>query len=209
MAEDVAFLCDLEGFVGAVTISHSVGGLVALELARRRADLVRLLVLVESPILPPADHAERSAALLDGLRGPDYRAFVEQWARRMVSPGAPYASSLIDAMRSTPQAVAVTVVERTLAYDSAAAVVDCSVPLVVVGGQVDLTRLHTLRPDAIALPAVGTSHYGHLDAPDELESVIDSAIARLSDRWLPDGSVGGQQVLPRAGGERGADEELS
>jgi pimeloyl-ACP methyl ester carboxylesterase len=181
MAEDVAFLCDLEGIVQAVTIGHSMGGLVALELARRRRDLTRVLVLVESPIVPPAVHPARRAGLLAGLRGPDYTAFVEEWARQMVAPGVKHAARIIDAMRNTPQAVAVSVVEHMLVYDSEAAVVACPVPMVVVGGQVDVERLHWLRPDAVALPPVGASHYGHLDTPDDLNSLIESVIARPSD----------------------------
>ncbi len=180
MADDVAFLCDRERIGQAVTVGHSMGGLAALELARRRSDLTRALVLVESPIVPPEVHPARSAALLDALRGPDYRAFVEGWARQMVAQGAPYAGRITEMMRNTPQDVAVAVVESMLDYDSDAAVVACPVPMVVVGGQVDVARLHRLRPDAVALPPVGASHYGHLDAPDDLNAVIASVMARAS-----------------------------
>jgi hypothetical protein len=53
--------------------------------------------------------------------------------------------------------------------------------MLVIGGAVDVARLHMLRPDATALPPVGTSHYGHLDAPDGLNALIRSALERLAD----------------------------
>jgi pimeloyl-ACP methyl ester carboxylesterase len=60
-------------------------------------------------------------------------------------------------------------------------VVVCPLPMLVIGGAVDVARLHMLRPDATALPPVGTSHYGHLDAPDGLNALIRSALERLAD----------------------------
>jgi pimeloyl-ACP methyl ester carboxylesterase len=72
MADDVAFLCDSEGIVQAVVVGHSMGGLVALDLARRHPQLIRALVLVESPIVPPEGHASRGAGLLAALRGREY-----------------------------------------------------------------------------------------------------------------------------------------
>jgi 3-oxoadipate enol-lactonase len=181
MADDVAFLCDSEGMVQALVVGHSMGGLVALDLARRYPQLTRALVLVESPILPPEGQASRGAGLLAALRGREYDAFVVEWARRMVVPGASHAQRIVEEMRRTPQEVAVSVVEQMLAYDTEAAVVVCPVPMLVIGGAVDVARLHELRPDAIALPAVGASHYGHLDAPSDLNAIIQSALRGEND----------------------------
>jgi hypothetical protein len=68
-----------------------------------------------------------------------------------------------------------------LAYDTEAAVVAFPVPILVAGGAVDITRLHVLRPDAIVLPPVGASHYGHLDAPADLNAMIQSALRGETD----------------------------
>jgi pimeloyl-ACP methyl ester carboxylesterase len=75
----------------------------------------------------------------------------------------------------------VSVVEQMLAYDTEAEVVVCPVPMLVIGGAVDVARLDELRPDAIALPAVGASHYGHLDAPSDLNAIIQSALRGEND----------------------------
>jgi pimeloyl-ACP methyl ester carboxylesterase len=181
MADDIAFLCDSEGIVQALVVGHSMGGLVALDLARRYPQLTRALVLIESPIVPPEAHAARSEGLLAALRGREYDAFVVEWARRMVVPGASHAQRIVEEMRRTPQEVAVSVVEQMLGYDTEAAVVVCPVPILVVGGAVDVARLHVLRPDAIVLPPVGASHYGHLDAPGGLNALIQSALRGEND----------------------------
>jgi pimeloyl-ACP methyl ester carboxylesterase len=176
LADDVAVVCLNAGVADAVVVGHSLGGLVGLELARRHGNLVRALVLVESPVVTPPEQAARSAALLSALRGDDYAAFVAEWARRMVLSSAPYAERIAGEMQRTPQRVAVSLVEHMLAYDSTVAIATCGVPLMVVGGAVDRARLSELCPNAILRPPVGASHYGHLDAPEDLDALVEAML---------------------------------
>jgi pimeloyl-ACP methyl ester carboxylesterase len=78
MADDVAFLCDSEGIVQAVVVGHSMGGLVALDPARRHPQLIRALVLVEKGQALAAELADTvTFALMPG----EARADVEQRLR--------------------------------------------------------------------------------------------------------------------------------
>lgn len=52
-ADDVARLLDLLGVARATVVGHSMGGLVAIVLARARPDLVDALVVEDSPPPPP------------------------------------------------------------------------------------------------------------------------------------------------------------
>jgi len=65
MADDVAGLLDDLGVESATIVGHSMGGIVALNLAQRRPDLVKDLVLEDSP--PPP--REGSKLLGDGIFG--------------------------------------------------------------------------------------------------------------------------------------------
>ena len=178
-ADDVAAVCLDAGVASAIVVGHSLGGLVALDLALRHEALVRGVMLVESPVASPPDHAATSAALLSALRGDGYSTFVVEWAHRMVLRSAPHAEGVSREMQATPQHVAVSLVEHMLAYDSAPAVASCRVPVMVVGGAVDASILRALRPVAVR-PAVGASHYGHLDEPEALNALIEEMLASVS-----------------------------
>ncbi|WP_224366815.1 alpha/beta fold hydrolase [Hyalangium versicolor] len=180
-AEDVAFLCSEESLEQAVVVGHSMGGLVALELAVRFPKLACAIVLLESPVVPPADHAKRSDALLSMLRGPDFTRTVEQWARHMVGPSSPHAEQVVTDMVATPQFVAVSAIEHMLRYDSAAAAASCQVPMLVVDGAVDTERLRRLCPRAVFGKTVGGGHYIQLDVPVQVNDMIERFIRGLGE----------------------------
>jgi hypothetical protein len=98
----------------------------------------------------------------------------------MVRAGTPDAARVIREMQATPQHVAVSLVEQMVAYDSLAAIASARVPVMIVGGAVDISSLLNVRPDVAVRPAVGTSHYGHLDEPDVLNGLINEMLAVVS-----------------------------
>ncbi|MGD9934339.1 MAG: alpha/beta fold hydrolase [Dehalococcoidia bacterium] len=64
-ADDVAAVLDALGVASAIVAGHSLGGLVALFLNARRPDLVRALVIGDSPVSPRGLNGE---ALVAGIR---------------------------------------------------------------------------------------------------------------------------------------------
>ena len=71
LAEDVGWMCERLDLAPVVVVGHSLGGLVALELAAARPDLVRAAVLIDSVLLPGEGREHAVAGLVAGLRGPD------------------------------------------------------------------------------------------------------------------------------------------
>jgi pimeloyl-ACP methyl ester carboxylesterase len=73
-ADDLAWLIEHLGLGRPVAIGHSMGGVVALELAARHPARVAAVVAIDASLLPT--EAARRAMLdsvVPGLRGPDYR----------------------------------------------------------------------------------------------------------------------------------------
>ena len=67
LADDVTALCSAVGIERPVVVGHSLGGMIAVELAARRPSLPRALVLVDpGPIDPLPATVERPAANLTG-----------------------------------------------------------------------------------------------------------------------------------------------
>src|SRR4051812_10389490 len=73
VADDLTWLCDQVGLQQPVVVGHSMGGNVALELARRYPALPAAIVLLDSAIVPPTGLIEAVGALAASLRGPEYR----------------------------------------------------------------------------------------------------------------------------------------
>jgi pimeloyl-ACP methyl ester carboxylesterase len=178
-AEDVAFVCEQEGVSQAVLVGHSMGGVIAMELAARFPSLARAVVLLEAPVVPPSSHAGRGTAILDMLRGPDYGAVVDGWARRMVRASSDHADRVAADMGATPQHVAVSAIEHMLRYDTEAAAAACKVPLLAIDGAVDAERLQRLCPRAVLGRTVGGSHFIQLDVPVQVNDMVEQFLRGL------------------------------
>lgn len=178
-ADDVMFLCDRAALERPVLVGHSLGGVVALDVAARYPQRVRAIAALEAPVVPPAEHAERSAELLEMLRGPDYESVVQAWAGRMVLGTTAHAHAIVARMMATPQHVVVSAVEHMLGYDSAAAAAACRVPFLCVGGAVDRARLASLCPQVLFGEITGGSHFLQLDCAGPVNELIERFVREL------------------------------
>src|SRR5689334_14128302 len=105
--DDVAWLCNEIGLSGPVVVGHSMGGLVALDLAARSAAVPAAIVILDSPIVPPRPFADALRPFADELRGPGYREAI----RRFMAPFVGFADDpgqrerLLADMAAIPQHV--------------------------------------------------------------------------------------------------------
>jgi len=180
LADDVAWLCQDIGFSRPVVIGHSLGGMIALELAARHPSLPAAVIAADpGPIDPaPEDHAffER---FLAGLEGPDEAAvrlaFIE--GSFLATDDADRKRGIIDTMCSIPAWVAVAGIRGVLAWDGLAALLHCDVPVLVMlsrtGGSNDPARLLVRKPDIQIGVTVGTGHFHQLEAPEQVNPMIE------------------------------------
>jgi pimeloyl-ACP methyl ester carboxylesterase len=81
-ADDVAWLIGELKLEKPVVIGHSMGGSIAMNLARRYPDLTSAVVLVDSPIVPFPGPSSMTDALLAGFQSPGYQQIAEVFARQ-------------------------------------------------------------------------------------------------------------------------------
>ncbi|HEX6388767.1 MAG TPA: alpha/beta hydrolase family protein, partial [Solirubrobacteraceae bacterium] len=128
-AADARALAERLGVRDAVWIGHSLGGLVALEVAATAPEHVGALVILDSSPAPTAAAAAGLRALADGLAGVDGE---QVWAEflRTAMPGAP------GQMATAPIALVSEVVRGFIDYAeqrSVDALRTCAMPILIVG----------------------------------------------------------------------------
>jgi pimeloyl-ACP methyl ester carboxylesterase len=182
LADDVAWLCGELGVGEAVLVGHSMGGIVAVHLAAAHPSLVKGVVVLDSPLLPPAGFAELVPPLLEGMRSPGFRdvtrAFQGQFA------GFPdddaRRESLLDTLVAGEQHVKVATLEHVFGDDNEAAVAACKAPILYVGsgmGFADLDRLRSAAGGSFEDTTVtGAGHFIQLEVPDQVNDAIQAFV---------------------------------
>jgi len=176
-ADDVAATIAALGLERAVVVGHSLGGIVALDVAARYGDRVSAVAVLEGLVLPPEDAVAGIRAVLGGLRSDRYREVVAGFMRHVAGSRLDPALSerIVGAAASHPRGALAAAMEDMLAFDGAAAAARVTCPLLYVGTGApycDLERLQALCPQLETEELPGSGHYFPLEAPARLGAVL-------------------------------------
>lgn len=176
-ADDLAWTCRELGLRRPVLVGHSLGGLVALELAAAYPDCPGALVLIDSVLLPSAHRPEVVHDLVAGLRGRDpvgaLRGYFEAFFSPNDDPGRK--AWILDTAVQTPPHVTSSVWEQSIGWDDAAALASCRVPLLYLDAgtpNADLSRASELQPGMMIGRTVGSGHFSQLEVPDQVNAMV-------------------------------------
>lgn len=190
LADDLARFCDAVGVDKPVVVGHSLGGMIAVELAARYAALPRALVLVDpGPIDPqPAtvQFFEEFAEQLASARGEDVRrAYVHDMGAR----DEQIAQWIVGLMCANPLPVATAVIRGVCKWNGAAALAGCGLPTLLlrpgVGADTDVVRLCALKPDLDVGITVGAGHFHQIEVPEQVNAMIARFIREHRIRICP------------------------
>jgi len=180
LADDVAWFCDEVGIEQPIVVGHSLGGMIAIELAARHPYVPRALVAVDPGPVHATDLAGQMfrgfAARMTGPAGEDVR---RAWVEEGVGPTADdeLRRKIVGTMCAVPLPVARAVIEGAAEWDGAAALMLCELPLLVirssVGGSNDPVRLRELKGDTQFAMTVGAGHFHQLEVPEQVNPMIE------------------------------------
>jgi pimeloyl-ACP methyl ester carboxylesterase len=180
LADDVGALCDDLDLERPVIVGHSLGGMIGLELAAARPELVGAVVGVDSgPIDPLPGVRDRFRALAEAIEGEDgdaaRRAYVE--GLFLAEDDADVKHHVLEVMCAVPARVAAAVLRGVVAWDGVAALRACRAPVLEIRatptGSNAPERLLAVKPEIEIGVTVGSGHFNQLVVPEQVNAIID------------------------------------
>jgi pimeloyl-ACP methyl ester carboxylesterase len=185
-ADDIACLCRDLKITSPIVVGHSMGGMVAVELAARHPVLPAAIVLISSGVLFPKAALEDEDKVLRGLRSANYRTAIQALIDQICLPSDRFKSHIEDTFFAVPQRQWVAHFETMFAWDKVAPerVSACKLPILYIedsgGCYSDLPRFSNLCPQLVIGKTVGSGHFPTLEIPEQVNSMIERFIeARL------------------------------
>ena len=186
------FVDDLAWFIGdrglhrPVIVGHSMGGLIAMNLARERPDIARGIVMVDSPVTPlPEDLQPIAESTLAALQGDAYKSVAQGFVRMfMFDSNSPpdIADELVSAMSEAPQRLIHTALTDSLGPHTKepgpipvpALYVRAASNFAAEGDQAE-------RYPGLEVTTVDCAHFIQLERPDETNALVERLIARVAE----------------------------
>jgi pimeloyl-ACP methyl ester carboxylesterase len=178
-ADDLAQFCRKVGIEKPVVIGHSLGGMIAVEVAARYPSLSRALVLVDpGPIDPLPETVKFFDAAPDQLEGPNGEEVRRLWTEDMGARDAELAKWITDLMCAVPLPIAAAVIRSLNDWNGVGALALCTVPMLLLlraalGSNPEAVRLLAIKPDLQVGITVGAGHFHQLEVPEQVNAMIE------------------------------------
>jgi len=180
-ADDVAWMCRELALAKPVLVGHSMGGIVAYDVAARYPELASAIVMIDSAVVRPAAAKAAGPAILAALRSPGYADVLRDLMTRsffIPSDDPSRRDAILDAMTATPQHVMVSAYQGLLDYDPEVGRDRIRVPSLFIAAdeptpRSDLVALRELVPAMQDGKTVGAGHFCTLEVPEQVNAMID------------------------------------
>jgi pimeloyl-ACP methyl ester carboxylesterase len=189
-ADDVAWMCDRLRIEKPVMIGHSMGGIVAFDLACRCPPLPSAIVMLDAAAVLPGGSRAASPHLIEGLSGADYQEVQRQYVASSLfipTDNQQRKERILEDMSSAPQHMMASAMESILTYDAAVVAEGCVVPALYIAAdepqpRTDMGRLLELLSWLMDGKTVGSGHFCQLEVPEQVNMIERFLTVALRDR---------------------------
>lgn len=181
--DDVAWCIREIGLEKPVIVGHSMGGVIAMSLARKHPDLASAVVLVDAPIYPlPEAMAPISEQLFAGFQTPAYASVAAEFARQFFFD-ANSPPEVVDAVMSSigaPQRVTHTALASALSPENQGAG-PIPVPSLFIRAQTQYATEDQLREryPGMSIITVPAAHFVQMEQPAATNNIIADFLDKL------------------------------
>ena len=160
-----------------VVIGHSMGGVIALNLAHEHPHLLRAIVMVDAPAVPIPDSVQPTVtALVEGLRSPEYREVASEFVATFMfneSSDPALKAEIVADIASAPQRLMYTALVSTLAPENMPAG-PIPVPAMFVRAATQTAGADEIRAryPGIEVAEVDAAHFLQMEKPEETNRIL-------------------------------------
>lgn len=199
-----------------IAVGHSMGGRVAMEMARQAPQRIRGLVLANTGYQPRRDGEEARRQEMIDLGNRDMQALADQWLPPMLDPARTKDTELLKrlkamVLRAGPDVHARQI--RTLLDrpDAGAYMADLHCPILLLAARQDgwspvaqHSEIAEATPDSELVVVENAGHFAPVERPDEVVAAIcDWLDRRFGEPMLEQSPIPDTPLFDRAGSIRG------
>jgi pimeloyl-ACP methyl ester carboxylesterase len=179
-ADDISYLIDRLGLGKAVAVGHSMGGNIVLQLAASHPDRVAAIVMVDpapfvySPELRGG--IEATVAAIEAGNQEPRRQFITNYLFLPTSDQM-FVERVRRVMMGAQSRVAASALRGCLAFDGPALAAQCKVPALHLASASPWNPPHLMSqwlPNVVHGWTVGAGHFNQLEAPDQVNLMIEN-----------------------------------
>jgi pimeloyl-ACP methyl ester carboxylesterase len=183
--DDLAWMCEQLELAKPTVVGHSMGGIVAFDLASRYPKLPSAVVMLDAAVALPSASRAAIPRFLEELRGSDYRRALRDYVSNALfipTDDHERKGRIIQRMSSAPQHVMVSAFEGLRDYDPTEAAGVLEVPGLYIAAdelqpRSDMTRFHQMFPEVLYGKTVGSGHFCQLEVPEHVNAMIERFLA--------------------------------
>jgi pimeloyl-ACP methyl ester carboxylesterase len=178
-ADDLVWLCGALDLDRPVIVGHSMGGMIAVQLAALHPEVVRAVAALDSPFVRAGGLHSEVEPLITALQGPGHLAARREMAAATFGPydNPELCERIVATLCAPDRDVAAEAFASVVAWSGAEILPQLTVPVLTVtgsiGGYTDASPLISDCAQLFTCATVGAGHFIQLEVPDQVNAMLE------------------------------------
>jgi pimeloyl-ACP methyl ester carboxylesterase len=179
-SDDIVWMCGELNLNRPIFVGHSMGGIIAFDIAARYPNLPSAIAMLDAAIVLPDAARAVIPAFLQRLQGPDYAGAMRDLVSSVFfipSDDPARKTQILDRMANAPQHVMSAAYGGLADYAAEKTPNRVTVPSLYIvanepAARTDLVRTKELIPQMHIGRTVGSGHFCQLEVPDQINAML-------------------------------------